>query len=486
MNKTKKSRLFIIVLLAIILICQTIPIAKTDGENWLTGWFYRKQHTIIGSTDGLQTNYQVGIKVYYGTGTDGTEVVTGLTFGKIYTDSKCETDFGDIRFTADDGDTEIDYWIESQIDSNYAIIWVEIPNILASPNTLNIYIYYGKSGATTTSNGKATFPDLFDHFLGSSLNLTVFQVDASDGSATVSGSIVRVQGNAGANRYSFSSKSPFITSDPSALRFYSLMESTLASFQIVQLGFSRWGITGFAIFHNYHGIDEVFTRDSLGNLEYDVIGDSYWDSWFTYEITRDGTLATYRVDGTLVASGDFDPDNDDIGVQFYVRDSEKDLYCDWVLIREYTPNEPTHGAWGSEESAIPKPSIPDLLFGAGFNSSSPYVELHWNHSLVNVQFFEVQNSTDAISWDYLGQSTTTNYTDYLVLNGTERYYIVRACNQTGGFWFNSSFTEYNFEKVYFILGLADEAPPVDDYSIIFLAIGLILMLAIYFLYARDK
>lgn len=103
------------------------------------------------------------------------------------------------------------------------------------------------------------------------------------------------------------------------------------------------------------------------------------------------------------------------------------------------------------------PSDPDLLFGAGFNTTSPYVELHWNHSLVDVQFFEVQNSSDGVSWTYLGQSNTANYTDSQVVNGTERYYKVRACNQTGGDWYNSSFTDVNFETVYFISD-TEEAP----------------------------
>lgn len=96
------------------------------------------------------------------------------------------------------------------------------------------------------------------------------------------------------------------------------------------------------------------------------------------------------------------------------------------------------------------PAKPNLLFGAGFNDSAPYVELHWNHSLLDVQLFEIQNSTDKISWDYLGNSTTANYTDTHVFNGTARFYRVRACNFTGGSWWNSSFSDIDFEIVYFL------------------------------------
>jgi hypothetical protein len=96
------------------------------------------------------------------------------------------------------------------------------------------------------------------------------------------------------------------------------------------------------------------------------------------------------------------------------------------------------------------PDDPNLLFGAGFNGSTPYVELHWNHTLVDVYYFEVQNSSDGTTWAYLGNTTTANYTDYQVLNGTERYYRVRADNFTAGSWWNSSFSNINFETVYFI------------------------------------
>jgi len=121
----------------------TIP-----GESWLAGWLYRKSHKITGSTVGAQTDYQIGVKVYYGAGVDGTETVNGVTFGKIYCDSKCKTDFGDIRLTSWDGITEIDYWLQEKSDSSYALFWVEVPFIPASPAQTTIYVYYGEPPAS--------------------------------------------------------------------------------------------------------------------------------------------------------------------------------------------------------------------------------------------------------------------------------------------------------------------------------------------------
>jgi len=116
---------------------------------WLTGWLHRKSHEIVGSTAGAVTDYQIRIKVHYGSGTDSGE--------DVYLNGKCRTDFGDIRFTDSDGVTELSYWMEEKLDGDYAIFWVKVPYIPASPDTAIIYIYYGNPSATTTSNGVSTF-----------------------------------------------------------------------------------------------------------------------------------------------------------------------------------------------------------------------------------------------------------------------------------------------------------------------------------------
>ena len=65
---------------------------KTSGvapENWLSRWQYRKKHEVNGSTAGAVTDYQIRIRVHYGSGTDDGE--------DVYLNEKCRTDFGDIR-----------------------------------------------------------------------------------------------------------------------------------------------------------------------------------------------------------------------------------------------------------------------------------------------------------------------------------------------------------------------------------------------------
>lgn len=55
----------------------------------------------------------------------------------------------------------LDYWMESKVDGDYAVFWVEVPNDLSS-NPATIYIYYGKSDATTTSSLTDAFIRVID------------------------------------------------------------------------------------------------------------------------------------------------------------------------------------------------------------------------------------------------------------------------------------------------------------------------------------
>lgn len=274
---------------------------------------------------------------------------TSLRPYEVSLEGKCKSDFGDVRFRQ--GETELVYWMESKVDDDNAVFWY-VPTIPADPDTVTIHTYYGKADATTTSDGEATFPTLFDHFLGDSLNLTIWNVDALDGSVTIADSIAKVQGNAGAFRYSFSSKAGFRAAQPAAIRFRALIELTVAVAQITQIGFATWGIVGGAYIRSVAGAEQMFVSDSDGNQDNQVIPSAYYDAYFIYDILRNGTEAKGYADDIEIAIGSYAPDTDTIGAQLYCRDSEYDLYCDWILIRKYADPEPAHGDWGSEEAVM--------------------------------------------------------------------------------------------------------------------------------------
>jgi hypothetical protein len=130
----------------------TAPSALSSDAEFLEGWDFRKSRNIRGSV-GAGVDYQIKINVHYGAGDDVGE--------NVYCASNCESNFSDIRFTDDDGITLLDFWTESYVPSDHAIFWVEVADNLDTDQV--IYIYYGNSGATSASNGTATF-QFFDDF----------------------------------------------------------------------------------------------------------------------------------------------------------------------------------------------------------------------------------------------------------------------------------------------------------------------------------
>lgn len=70
---------------------------------------------------------------------------------EVYTNGLSRADFGDIRFTENDGSTELEYGIEEQVNGSYALFWVNVTTIPSSPANATIYMYYGNATATTTS-----------------------------------------------------------------------------------------------------------------------------------------------------------------------------------------------------------------------------------------------------------------------------------------------------------------------------------------------
>ena len=53
--------------------------------------------------------------------------------------------FSDLRFSDNDGVTELCYWIENYNADENAVVWIRVPYISANDNH-TIYMYYGKIG----------------------------------------------------------------------------------------------------------------------------------------------------------------------------------------------------------------------------------------------------------------------------------------------------------------------------------------------------
>lgn len=122
--------------------------------SWLSGWNYRKSIT-ISRASGAVTNYQM-------------KLLVGESSGSGTNDVHCEghalPSFNDLRFTASDGTTVLDYWIESisgTTPNQVATVWIEFDSIGTGATTFEMY--YGNSIANPYSEGYNTFPQ-FDDF----------------------------------------------------------------------------------------------------------------------------------------------------------------------------------------------------------------------------------------------------------------------------------------------------------------------------------
>lgn len=290
--------------------------------NWLTGWDYRKYH-LIDPQVGAGINYAIPIRVHYGSGSDSGQ--------DVYLNGHCKTNFGDIRFTDDTGETELDYWLESKTDSDNALFWVKVADSLES-ETQTIYLYYGNSSVTTTSNGSNTF-SLFDDFLGT---LALWN---TTGSPTIVDGICRLVGSS----VSIDSKTSFAVNY--AVRARSQAQST--GYYCVPIGFRNTPETQYTrwIYHTYPNIyGDRYNGAGIGEQS-DVPKDAVYR---VYELKR------FAVDLAILSLNDVVKLTQTsyvpiINLAANIRAVGVNVYCDWVLVRKVTNPEPTHGAWGEEE-----------------------------------------------------------------------------------------------------------------------------------------
>jgi hypothetical protein len=322
-----------------------------ESGGGLLGWQYRKSHVINAAT-GSGTDYQVRITVHYGSGTSSGQ--------DVYLNSHSRTDFGDVRFTGSDGITQLSYWIESKTDGSQATFWVKITDDLSSaPAT--IFLYYGNSEATTTSNGPATFP-FFDDFLGTSVNSSnwnVYSGGSSPGTATVSSGVltlyhpeygwVVLQATSGfgvnyAFRTKWHSDSQTDYNKPDWVQWCApgtgefAVDASHSGSGFYRDDYSNrfWVQSNGASYASYQ--DNSFSITSYFNLELQRAGTSsvkcYVDQTLKY------TLSTYVSSATQYPL---------LRIGCSGWGSSHSSYYDWVLVRKCVSSEPAHGTWGSEE-----------------------------------------------------------------------------------------------------------------------------------------
>jgi len=330
--------------------------------TWLQGWNYRKSH-VINPASGAGTNYQVKITAHYGSGTDSD--------GDVYLNSHCRTDFGDVRFTKSDGVTLLDYWMESKVDGDYAIFWVEIADDLSS-NPVTIYVYYGNSNVTRADNPQdidlwqlrehQCYSGYYPNIQFSKPTASVIRIDSYTGGKSsqgqgyvfiimpksyLNGKKVQVYWNV---YYSYADSRDLILGRVIVLDTKLNRKQTLAISEIeslftyieathypAPLGHSA-GWMGWAT-HTSDVLNlSTFTKD------YVTLMVRLRDSWSGQTVMVDvDWIKILDANGNVLLTFDFDK-----SVVMEVTGT----YEDYGLYRKYVSPEPSHGSWGSEETPV--------------------------------------------------------------------------------------------------------------------------------------
>lgn len=339
--------------------------------SWLNGWTWRKSHCINNAT-GAGSDYQIQITVINGTGAD--------SGGTVYVNGKCQTDFGDVRFTGDDGATLLDYWLESKYVGENATFWVKVSADLSSLNQ-NIYVYYGNSAVSSTSSFDNTF--IFgDPFDNSSLDtsrwtavdgVTAYSVNSTEHYLEVTNMTPDQGTGAGLGFHSrnFSMPSNWIVQDAYSDEGFVMYHESKASSDMFGQLVSLQNSTNVG---SHGGVAYVMVHDGwVADMDVSdsaVVGSDFWDSgaWlppmpyttrWTMKRTSDGliTLTQNGVDRIARMNNDtVDRMTWELWCYNYTGAGfgTERLYA--FLVRKYVNPEPSHGSWGSEEHKI---TVPD-------------------------------------------------------------------------------------------------------------------------------
>jgi len=308
--------------------------------------------------------------------------------------------FADLRFTDMNG-TELSYWVEDNVSSSFADVWLRVPDIGAS-TTVNVSMYYDNPAAASASSGGNTW-QFFDDFstgsVGSAPAGWTTTIPSAPTDAIIVVSNVSKYGKSAMIQDGNTASEPQLyTTLPSLEKWRSLSYARIESVTGSGLGFVYYhedGATasltdGFyfdtpRLFGSYSGAWTYWYSGWAEGMWHRIefVGDSATDK---YNVSLNGTAvigrnyryASNKIDTILFQSTDGVTGNEYIG-----------LYA-WG---NYSGGDPIV-QWGPAET-VPIPTFPMLWFNAT-NTSAGYawdVNVTWvgpgeqyNYSSIEANF----------------------------------------------------------------------------------------------------
>ncbi len=450
-----KIKIFFVLVILGLLCFRFIPSVHADGENWLTGYGYRKAITITGSSSGALTNYQLKFLLNKGAGSD-----SGNT---IYLGTNVLDSFNDIRFATSDGNTALDYWVQS-VSGIVATVWVEVDSVPANPSTKTIYLYYGKAGASSASNGDNTFA-FYDDFNDDSIDTNKWTVSTDNAvlaSYSESGGYARLTGTASGSWHSASWEAKNTFGPGYALtasQYYS--DFVFPSNITAQMGFTSadWNdrlamniqSLNWASPSNSYKIESA----KSGTASYSNISSPH-NAWRTYDFIWTPTVNKIIINGVTeatISDTSYISTDTALNPKIILQPGAGNgyVYTDWFMVRKYVNNEPTvsAGAEATPDSTPPTIQTYSPANNATSVSSTANLVLAFNENITavtgkNITIKKVSDNSEieTVAADDTGKVTIVNNTASInpatVLDDVTQYYV---SVEAGAFkdLFNNSF-----------------------------------------------
>ena len=403
-------------------------------DPWISGYRYRKSQ-VIDAGSGAGTGYQIEVKV---------GEADGASDYDLHVEGKAQGFPNDVRFTDDDGGTQLDHWLESisgTTPNRTATYWVKVKDNLDSAQS--IYVYYGKSGETSASDGDATF-GFFDDFPGASIDTAKWTI--TDGTGwSVGGSELLGQNTSGR----LTSKSMFGSGVILETKYRTVNRPSngnmVFGFYVSSTDNFGWlnhpggdymrvngGWSGIGNECNLPVIGRIVTRAT--QVDFYVYRQDNGVLWHNRPnqnstVNNEPIVLGRRYDNALTGQG-------------------YNAYWDWVRVRKYAATAPALGAAGREEDYFGvTPTNQDAsgitTDSATFNAT---LEAPNTNASVYVHWGTTDGTTNASAWDhsaYVGSwtnvaSTNISFSTNGFSAGSLYYYTFRSTNDSTNFWASPS------------------------------------------------
>ena len=295
--------------------------------GWLAGWNYRKTVTITGQA-GAGTNYQVKLSIGDASG------------GDFNLESHCTSFPNDIQVTDNDQTTPLDYWVED-LTVDPIQMWVEVADSLDS--NADVCVYYHKGGESSASNGTNTFPELFDHFLGASVDTGKWT--GSTG-ATVANSKLTL-----ANGERIDSISSWGLGY--AVHAYGEAVSIPQAGGVVASGFETEFETDSVSINIYSTAYTIYYKSKKdGSLTHYNPGAATGNYQIWKSFRASSSSSKYQVDSGAIYEITTNVPTVDLKATLFTRSGYTETgEFDWVFVRKYNSPEPAYLSASAEESA---------------------------------------------------------------------------------------------------------------------------------------